>query len=48
MQFLKEIFQFIIASKKWWLAPLVFILLIVGLIVLFADSAVAPFIYTLF
>lgn len=48
MQFLKEIFQFIIATKKWWLAPLIFILLIVGLIVLFADSAVAPFIYTLF
>ena len=36
------------AQPKWWLAPLVFILLIVSLLVLFADSAVAPFIYSLF
>ena len=37
-----------ILAKKWWLAPLLFILLIVGLLVIFADSAVAPFIYSLF
>ncbi len=48
MEFLKEIFSFIVQTKKWWLAPLLFILLIVGLLVLFADSAVAPFIYSLF
>lgn len=48
MEFLKEIFSFIVQIKKWWLAPLLFILLIVGLLVLFADSAVAPFIYSLF
>lgn len=48
MEFLKEIFSFIVQTKKWWLAPLLFILLIVGLMVLFADSAVAPFIYSLF
>lgn len=48
MDFLKEIYSFIVETKKWWLAPLVFILLIVGLLVLFADSAVAPFIYSLF
>lgn len=48
MDFLKEIFGFIMQTKKWWLAPLLFILLIVGLLVLFADSAVAPFIYSLF
>ena len=48
MQFLKEIFRFIIETKKWWLAPLLFILLIVGLLVIFAESAVAPFIYSLF
>ncbi|WP_301198661.1 DUF5989 family protein [Bacteroides acidifaciens] len=48
MDFLKEIYSFIVQTKKWWLAPLVFILLIVGLLVLFADSAVAPFIYSLF
>ena len=48
MQFIKEFYKFFIDQKKWWLAPLLFILLIVGLLVLFADSAVAPFIYSLF
>lgn len=48
MQFLKEILAFINETKRWWLAPLLFILLIVGLLVIFADSAVAPFIYSLF
>ena len=48
MSFIKEILAFIIAEKKWGLAPLVFILIIVSLLVMFADSAVAPFIYSLF
>ena len=48
MGFLKEIYQFIIQTKKWWLAPLVFVLLLVGIFVIFADSAIAPFIYSLF
>ena len=48
MSFIKEILAFIIAEKKWWLTPLVFILIIVSLLVMFADSAVAPFIYSLF
>ena len=48
MKFLKEIISFIIETKKWWLAPIITVLLIVGLLVLFADSSVAPFIYSLF
>ncbi len=48
MSFIKEIISFIIETRKWWLAPIMFVLLIVGLLVLFADSAVAPFIYSLF
>lgn len=48
MTFLKEIFQFIVQTRKWWLAPILFILLLVGTLVIFADSAVAPFIYSLF
>lgn len=48
MKFLKEIISFIIETKKWWLAPIITVLLIVGLLVLFTDSAVAPFIYSLF
>ena len=48
MEFLKEIYDFILQTKKWWLLPLIFMLLIVGLLVIFSDSAVAPFIYSLF
>lgn len=48
MKFLKEIIMFIVETRKWWLAPILLVLLIVGLLVIFADSAVAPFIYSLF
>ena len=49
MEFLKDIFGFFGARKKFWLAPLVAILLAFGvLIVLTSGSAIAPFIYTLF
>ncbi|MDD7318806.1 MAG: DUF5989 family protein [Prevotella sp.] len=48
MKFLREIISFIIETKKWWLVPILTVLLIVGLLVLFADTAVAPFIYSLF
>lgn len=48
MKFLREIISFIIETKKWWLVPILIVLLIVGLLVLFADTAVAPFIYSLF
>jgi len=47
--FLKDIINFLIVRKKFWLIP-IFILLILfgGLIVLSQGSVVAPFIYTLF
>lgn len=48
MSFIKELIAFIVETKKWWLAPILFVLLIVGLLVVFADSAIAPFIYSLF
>jgi hypothetical protein len=49
MSFLKELVQFLMARKKYWLVP-IFLMLFVfgGLIVLVKGSAVAPFIYTLF
>jgi hypothetical protein len=41
--------QFMKYNKKYWLAPIVIVLLLVGLLLLVAKgSAVAPFIYTLF
>jgi len=44
-----EFFEFLRARKKWWLAPIVILLVLLGtLIVLTEGSAVAPFIYALF
>jgi hypothetical protein len=44
-----EILRFLVHEKKWWLIPLILILLgLVGLVVLTEGSALAPFIYPLF
>ncbi len=44
-----QFWEFLRVRKKWWLAPIVFALLLVGaLLVLTEGSALAPFIYTLF
>ena len=49
MEFLKDLLGFMKARKKYWLIPLVLVLLLFGvLIVLTSGSAIAPFIYTLF
>ena len=49
LSFLREFAMFMRARKKYWLMPLIVILLVFGaLIVLTAGSAIAPFIYTLF
>jgi hypothetical protein len=46
---LSEIWVFLRARKKWWLAPIVIVLMLLGaLIILTEGSAIAPFIYTLF
>ena len=45
----KEFWEYIRLSKKWWLTPIVVMLLLLGaLIVLTEGTAIAPFIYTLF
>ncbi len=49
MSFLAELWHFLKVRKKFWLLPILFMLVIFGgLIVLTQGSAVAPFIYTLF
>jgi hypothetical protein len=49
MDFLKDLWGFLKNRKKFWLLPLIMILLTFGvLIVLASGSAIAPFIYTLF
>ena len=46
---IREFLEFLKVRKKWWLTPIVVMLLLLGaLIVLTEGSAIAPFIYTLF
>ena len=49
MEFLKDLWSFIKERRKFWLAPVIIILLLIGILIVFGGgSAVAPFIYTLF
>lgn len=49
MAFLCELWGFMKARKKFWLLPVIFVLLLLGgLIVFVQGSALAPFIYTVF
>lgn len=49
MSFIKELWMFLRARKKFWLLPILIVMALLGvLIVLSQGSAVAPFIYTLF
>lgn len=43
-----ELWDFLRHNKKWWLIPIVAVLVIVGAIILLGGTAAAPFIYTLF
>lgn len=46
---ISEFWDFLKVRKKWWLAPIIFFLLLLGALIVFTEStAVAPFIYTLF
>ena len=44
----REFVEFLAAHKKWWLAPIVLAVLLIGALVVLGGSAAAPFIYTLF
>ena len=49
LDLIKDLWDFLKIRKKFWLAPIILVLLLLGaLIVLSQGSAVAPFIYTLF
>jgi hypothetical protein len=49
MEFLKDLWGYLKVRKKYWLVPLILILLLFGFLIVFTSgSAVAPFIYTLF
>ena len=49
MEFLAELWRFMRVRKKFWMLPIILVMLILGgLLVLAQGSAIAPFIYTLF
>lgn len=44
-----EFWEFLRVRKKWWLAPIIVVMVLVGALLVFAQgSALAPFIYTIF
>jgi hypothetical protein len=45
---LRELVDLVRHNKKWWLTPIIVMLLMVGFLVILSGTAVAPFIYTLF
>ena len=46
---LRELWGFMKVRKKWWLLPTIIVLLLAGVLLVFAQgSALAPFIYTIF
>lgn len=48
-QVLSQLWEYLRMNKKYWLAPIVIVLVLIGLLLVLAQgSAVAPFVYTLF
>ena len=48
MDFLRDLWGFLKVRKKFWLLPIILVLLLFGVIILASGTAIAPFIYTLF
>jgi len=49
MEILRDLWSFMKERKKFWLAPVILILLLLGILIVFGgSSALAPYIYTLF
>ena len=48
LSLLAEFWLFIKEEKKWWLTPIILVLLLVGALVALTSTGAAPFIYTLF
>ena len=46
--FCAELWGFLRDNKKWWLVPILIVLLLFGLLILLSGTGMAPFIYTLF
>jgi hypothetical protein len=49
LDLIKDLWAFMRERKKFWLAPIIFVMLLLGALLVFSQgSALAPFIYTLF
>lgn len=49
MEYLSDLWFFLKERKKFWLAPIIVVLLLLGVIIIFgANSPIAPFIYSIF
>lgn len=45
----REFWAFMAVRRKWWLLPIIIVMLALGMLIVFAEgSALAPFIYTIF
>ncbi len=45
---IREFIDFLLDNKKWWLVPILAVMLLLGVFVMLSGTAAAPFIYTLF
>ncbi len=45
---LREFLDFLVHNKKWWLIPILLVLLLFGTLLVLSGTGAAPFIYTLF
>ncbi len=45
---LAELWDLVIHNKKWWLIPVIAVLLLIGVLVVLGSTAAAPFIYPMF
>jgi len=48
MNFLRDLWGFLRHRKKFWLLPLITVLLTLGVLIVFGGPAIAPFIYSMF
>jgi hypothetical protein len=46
--FLKQFYEMLMHNKKWWITPIVLVLILFGFLIILGGSSYAPFIYTLF
>ncbi|MFO1349597.1 MAG: DUF5989 family protein [Gammaproteobacteria bacterium] len=48
LDFLGDLWQFMRERKKFWLAPIIIVMILLGALIILSQGAIAPFIYTLF